>query len=348
MSAGGDAADQMVQEGIQITESAVKLAGLGAKNLVALLLALLREHQKLKGKSSIDRLLHDEKQLSIFHVKKADLPEFTKLSKQYGVLFHPIYNKKAGRGLCDIMVKSEDASKVNRILEVMQYPAPGREGEGKNAPSRAPQEQRLTERGNGLTNPIKDIFGRSGGKNMDRAARLEALGPEVLAALVLHIAKENMQSKDPSDLSRLLGQEPGSLRMVNVKAVDAPTLELQARALGIPLVLQETGRGEYLLTAPAKDAPLINRLFERQGLEPPMREEPPEKAPAKKGKQAGKTEKKGGGKAPQKEEKQAKQERPSVRDKIQEVKEQAGGGAPKQRGRPPKAKAPKAPTMPVR
>ena len=43
MRMGGDAADQMVHEGIQVTESAIKLAGLGAKNLVALLLALLRE-----------------------------------------------------------------------------------------------------------------------------------------------------------------------------------------------------------------------------------------------------------------------------------------------------------------
>ena len=175
---------------------------------------------------------------------------------------------------------------------------------------------------------------------MDKAAHLEGLGPEVLAALVLHIAKENMQGKDPSDLSRLLGQEPGSLQMVNVKAVDAPTLQLQAQALDIPLVLQETGRGEYLLTAPAKDAALVNRLFERQGLEPPMREEIPEKAPAQ-------TEK-GKEKAPRKEEKQAEKERPSVKDQIQGAKEQISGSAPKQRGKSPKAKAPKAPELPVR
>jgi len=341
---GGDAADQMVREGIQVTESAVKLAGLGAKNLAALLLALLREHQKMKGKSSIDRLLHDEKPLSIFHVKKADLKEFTRLSKEYGVLFHPIYNKKAGRGLCDVLVKSEDASKVNRIMETMQYPVPGREGTEKNAPSRAPHEQRSTGRGNGLVNPIKDFFGRSDSKAMDKAAHLEGLGPEVLAALVLHIAKENMQGKDPSDLSRLLGQEPGSLQMVNVKAVDAPTLQLQAQALDIPLVLQETGRGEYLLTAPAKDAALVNRLFERQGLEPPMREAAPEMAPV----QAEKGKNKGKEKTPQKEEKQAEKERPSVKDQIQGAKEQISGSAPKQRGKPPKAKAPKTPELPVR
>ena len=40
MSTNGETADLMVREGIQITESALKLAGLGAKNLAALLCAL--------------------------------------------------------------------------------------------------------------------------------------------------------------------------------------------------------------------------------------------------------------------------------------------------------------------
>ena len=37
MSTSGETADLLVRESIQITESAVKLAGLGAKNLAALL-----------------------------------------------------------------------------------------------------------------------------------------------------------------------------------------------------------------------------------------------------------------------------------------------------------------------
>ena len=40
MSTNGETADLMVREGIQITESVVKLAGLGAKNLAALLIAV--------------------------------------------------------------------------------------------------------------------------------------------------------------------------------------------------------------------------------------------------------------------------------------------------------------------
>lgn len=42
MSTSGETADLVVKESIQITESAVKLAGLGAKNLAALLIAIAR------------------------------------------------------------------------------------------------------------------------------------------------------------------------------------------------------------------------------------------------------------------------------------------------------------------
>ena len=60
MSTNGETADLMVREGIQITESALKLAGLGAKNLAALLIALANDNQKLAGKTNLKRLIHDQ------------------------------------------------------------------------------------------------------------------------------------------------------------------------------------------------------------------------------------------------------------------------------------------------
>lgn len=63
MSTNGETADLMVREGIQITESALKLAGLGAKNLAALLIALANDNQKLAGKTNLKRLIHDGEEL---------------------------------------------------------------------------------------------------------------------------------------------------------------------------------------------------------------------------------------------------------------------------------------------
>ena len=90
MSTNGETADMVVRESIQITESAVKLAGLGAKNLAALLVAVAKDNPKLSGKTGLKRLIQDGEELAIFSVKQEDLRGFQMESKRYGVLFYPI------------------------------------------------------------------------------------------------------------------------------------------------------------------------------------------------------------------------------------------------------------------
>lgn len=127
MSTNGETADLMVREGIQITESALKLAGLGAKNLAALLIALANDNQKLAGKTNLKRLIHDGEELTIFSVKQEDLKGFQMEAKRYGVLFYPIVNKVEKTGTVEIMAKAKDAKQINRIFERMGYPAPVKE-----------------------------------------------------------------------------------------------------------------------------------------------------------------------------------------------------------------------------
>ena len=149
MSTNGETADLMVREGIQITESALKLAGLGAKNLAALLIALANDNQKLAGKTNLKRLIHDGEELTIFSVKQEDLKGFQMEAKRYGVLFYPIVNKVEKTGTVEIMAKARDAKQINRIFERMGYPASVREDAAKKASARAPSENSSKERGNG-------------------------------------------------------------------------------------------------------------------------------------------------------------------------------------------------------
>ncbi len=149
MSTNGETADLMVREGIQITESALKLAGLGAKNLAALLIALANDNQKLAGKTNLKRLIHDGEELTIFSVKQEDLKGFQMEAKRYGVLFYPIVNKVEKTGTVEIMAKARDAKQINRIFERMGYPAPVREDAAKKASARAPSENSSKERGTG-------------------------------------------------------------------------------------------------------------------------------------------------------------------------------------------------------
>ena len=149
MNTSGETAELVVKEGIQITESAVKLAGLGAKNLAALLIAIAKDNPKLSGKTGLKRLIQDGEELTIFSVKQEDLKDFQMESKRYGVLFYPVINKVEKTGTVEIMAKANDAKQINRIFERMGYPASVREDAAKKASARAPSENSSKERGNG-------------------------------------------------------------------------------------------------------------------------------------------------------------------------------------------------------
>lgn len=70
MNTGGDAAERLVRDSLMITEEAVKLAGLGAKNLAALLVALAKEEEKTHGPTRLTRLLRSGEELKLLPHQK--------------------------------------------------------------------------------------------------------------------------------------------------------------------------------------------------------------------------------------------------------------------------------------
>ena len=124
MNPGGDAAERLVRDSLMITEEAVKLAGLGAKNLAAILVALAKEEEKTHGPTRLTRLLRSGEELKLLPIKSEDLRQFRQLAKEYGVLFCPIKNKSLDNGLNDILFLASAAASVNRVLEHMGYPVP--------------------------------------------------------------------------------------------------------------------------------------------------------------------------------------------------------------------------------
>ena len=121
MSTSGETADLMVRESIQITESAVKLAALGAKNLAALLLALANDNQKIAGKTTLRKLLQSGDEIALFSINEKDLKDFQEEGKKYGFLYCPIINKAEQTGTVEIMARSRDVKVINRVLEKMGY-----------------------------------------------------------------------------------------------------------------------------------------------------------------------------------------------------------------------------------
>lgn len=153
MEVSGEVADLMVKEGLQVSETAVKLAGSGIKNVAALLLALSRADYKTVGSTSVSRLAKDQSPTVVVPLKKEDIQRFKSMAKQYGVLYCAVEPKNNNSGIVDIISTQNYASQLNAVFEAMQYPLPSKEEQAaKKAKALAPQEISSSERGNGLRN----------------------------------------------------------------------------------------------------------------------------------------------------------------------------------------------------
>jgi len=117
MNNGAEAADQIVNMSLKGIEMLAKITGAGAKNLATYLYAVLKDQKKTKGKTRLEGLLRSGKELKVFAVRNEDLQKFTQEARRYGVLYCALRDKKNVDGVCDIMVRAEDASKINRIVE---------------------------------------------------------------------------------------------------------------------------------------------------------------------------------------------------------------------------------------
>ena len=137
MNTSGEVADLMVKEGLMVTEEVVKLTGLGAKNLAAIVIALLKEDNKLQGKTNLKKLLKSDKPLCILQIKESDISRFYKEAKKYGVLFTAVKDNTNNSGLCDIIAKQDDVTKLNYIMERMGYAVPEKEIEPEPEPEKA-------------------------------------------------------------------------------------------------------------------------------------------------------------------------------------------------------------------
>ena len=90
MNNGGEAADQMVREALQFSEVAIKLTALGFKNSLAIALAYAKENPKVRGKTSLDRLLREGKEMKIIPLQTKDLAQFKRMPNSTVCCLRPL------------------------------------------------------------------------------------------------------------------------------------------------------------------------------------------------------------------------------------------------------------------
>ena len=84
MNNGGDAAEQVVRLSLEGFEVAARLSGSAAKNIALLLVSVLKQEQKTKGKARLTNMIKSGKELKVFSIPQKDLKKFTEQAKRYG------------------------------------------------------------------------------------------------------------------------------------------------------------------------------------------------------------------------------------------------------------------------
>lgn len=70
MTNGGDAAEQVVRLSLEGFEVAAKLSGAAAKNIAVLLVSVLKQEQKTKGKARLTNMIKSGKELKVFSIHR--------------------------------------------------------------------------------------------------------------------------------------------------------------------------------------------------------------------------------------------------------------------------------------
>ena len=119
MTNGGDAAEQVVRLSLEGVEVAAKLSGSAAKEIALLLISVLKQEHKTKGKARLTNMIKSGKELKVFSIPQKDLKKFVQQAKRYGVLYNVLRdrNNNYENAPVDIIARAEDASKIQRIVD---------------------------------------------------------------------------------------------------------------------------------------------------------------------------------------------------------------------------------------
>ena len=180
MNNSGDAAEQMMRITFDGIEHVIRIAGAGAKNIAALIMAAVKkdgndDKLKLRGKERLANMLKSGKELKIFPIKYSDLEQFSKEAKKYGVVYCAIKDKNAKPDtIIDVMAKADDAAKISRIMEKMEFATVDRD----SSVSKATEQKREAKTpdtpsrdfADELLNEIMDKDGKAIDDNPNKAA----------------------------------------------------------------------------------------------------------------------------------------------------------------------------------
>lgn len=128
MSTSADSAEQVVKISLDGAEYALRFTGEAVKKLtelVAFIAAVLKDNaNNSPGKKTLTQMIRDGKPIQFFELPAKDLKTFAEQAKKYGVFYHAMNRTPDNpNAVIDLMVRQEDAPKINRIIDRFQLAA---------------------------------------------------------------------------------------------------------------------------------------------------------------------------------------------------------------------------------
>ena len=102
------------------TEITLRLTASAAKNLLALSVALAKQHKQISGKTRMKKILKDTRDIRVFPMTRAQYREFQKKAKPFRLLYASIQDRDGG-GQIDLVLPSTELDRANLVFEKMLY-----------------------------------------------------------------------------------------------------------------------------------------------------------------------------------------------------------------------------------
>lgn len=117
MTNSGDAAETVVRVMLTGTEVTLRLTASATKNLLALSVALAKQHKQISGKTNMKRMLKDTRDIRVFPMTKAQYRAFQKQAKPFRLLYAVIRDKNGGQ--IDLVLPATELDRANLVFEKM-------------------------------------------------------------------------------------------------------------------------------------------------------------------------------------------------------------------------------------
>ena len=152
---GGEAADQLVRMMLSGSEVAVRLSGSALKNVLALSMALAKNHKTISGKVNLAKMLRETRDVRKFTMSPEQYQEFRKRAGKQKLLFSAIRDTDGHGKVVDVIMPVTEIDRANLIFGRIQYL--GRPEQVQQEPQReAPSKDRETRTAQGAPQVEQD------------------------------------------------------------------------------------------------------------------------------------------------------------------------------------------------